>query len=279
MQFLILKILTRITEEGRNSMRHFVAGLLLVLSIVLLSISIYFLMGMYIQEKQDDALQEQLRDIYENEDGAQELPGWEHIPTGKPASFVVDAGLLALHEENPDCIGWLTVDGTMIDYPVMHHPEEENYYLHRDFDGNYNANGCLFLAENCEPETSDNLIIYGHHMNSGKMFAALEGYKEKKFCEEHSLIIYNTLHGKETYQVLAAFATPVYTGNDFAYYAFIKAESKRDYDSFIEAVKKRSLYDTGVTAVYGEKLLTLSTCEYSQKNGRMVVVAKKIETE
>lgn len=279
MQFLILKILTRITEEGRNSMRHFVAGLLFVLSIVLLPISIYFLMGMYIQEKQDDALQEQLRDIYENEDGAQELPGWEYILTGKPASFVVDAGLLALHEENPDCIGWLTIDGTMIDYPVMYHPEEENYYLHRDFDGNYNANGCLFLAENCEPETSDNLIIYGHHMNSGKMFAALEGYKEKKFCEEHSLIIYNTLHGKETYQVLAAFATPVYTGNDFPYYAFIKAESKRDYDSFIEAVKKRSLYDTGVTAVYGEKLLTLSTCEYSQKNGRMVVVAKKIETE
>ena len=78
---------------------------------------------------------------------------------------------------------------------------------------------------------------------------------------------------------MAAFATPVYTGNDFAYYAFTKAESKRDYDSFIEAVKKRSLYDTGVTAVYGEKLLTLSTCEYSQKNGRMVVVAKKIKTE
>ena len=279
MQFLILKILIRITEEGWNSMRHFVAGLLFVLSVVLFSISIYFLMGMYIQEKQDDALQEQLRDIYENEDGAQEVPGWEYIPTGKPASFVVDAGLLALHEENPDCIGWLTIDGTMIDYPVMYHPEKENYYLHRDFDGNYNANGCLFLAENCEPEPSDNLIIYGHHMNSGKMFAALEGYKEKKFCEEHPLVIYNTLHGKETYQVLAAFATPVYTENDFAYYAFTKAEGKRDYDSFIEAVKNHSFYDTGVTAVYGEKLLTLSTCEYSQKNGRMVVVAKKIETE
>lgn len=259
-------------------MKQFIAGLLFILSVVLLSISIYFLMGMYRQEKQDDALQEQLREIYEDEDRAQETPEGG-IPSGETAPFVVDAGLLALHEENPDCIGWLTIEGTMVDYPVMYHPEEENYYLHRDFDGNYNANGCLFLAENCEPETSDNLIIYGHHMNSGKMFATLEGYKEKKFCEEHSLIIYSTLHGKETYQVMAAFATPVYTGNDFTYYTFTKAEDKRDYDSFIEAVKKRSLYDTGVTASYGEKLLTLSTCEYSQKNGRMVVVAKKIEAE
>lgn len=259
-------------------MKRFLAGVLLICSVVLLSISIYFLMGMFAQERADDLLQEQLREIYENEDGAQETDG-DLLPSGQTAPFVVDAGLLVLHEENPDCIGWLTIEGTMIDYPVMYHPEEENYYLHRDFDGNYNANGCLFLAENCNPETSDNLIIYGHHMNSGKMFAALEGYKSREFYEEHPLITYNTLHGKETYQVLAAFSTPVYTGKDFAYYAFTKAESGKEYDSFLAAVKERSFYDTEITAAYGEKLLTLSTCEYSQKNGRMVVVAKKIETE
>lgn len=259
-------------------MKHFLAGLLLICSVILLSISIYFLMGMFVQERADDFLQEQLREIYENEDGAKEADG-ELNPSGQSAPFVVDAGLLALQEENPDCIGWLTIEETMIDYPVMYHPEEENYYLHRDFDGNYNANGCLFLAENCDPETSDNLIIYGHHMNSGKMFAELEGYKNQEFYEEHPQIIYNTLHGEERYQVLAAFSTPVYTGNDFAYYAFSKAENEAEYDSFLAAVKERSFYDTAVIAAYGEKLLTLSTCEYSQKNGRMVVVAKKIETE
>lgn len=258
-------------------MRRHIAGVLLICSIVLLSISIYFLMGMFIQEKRDDSLREQLREIYENGDGAQDLPEGEHISAGKPASFVVDAGLLALHEENPDCIGWLTVEGTMIDYPVMYHPQEENYYLHRDFNSEYNANGCLFLSESCDPDTSDNLIIYGHHMNSGKMFAALEGYKKQEFYTEHPLVTYNTLHGEETYQVMAAFCTPVYTGNDFAYYAFTKAGSEKEYGSFIEAVKERSFYDTGITAAYGEKLLTLSTCEYSQQNGRMVVVAKKIE--
>lgn len=259
-------------------MRQFIAGVLFLVSVVLLSISIYFLMGMYQQEKRDDALREQLRKIYENEDRAQELPE-RKIPSEETAPFVVDAGLLALHEKNQDCIGWLTIEGTVVDYPVMYRSEEKNYYLHRDFDGNYNANGCLFLAENCEPESSDNLIIYGHHMNSGKMFAALERYKEKKFCEEHPLISYDTLQGKETYQVMAAFVTSVYTEKEFAYYAFTKAANKKEYDSFIETVKEQALYDTGVAASYGEKLLTLSTCEYSQKNGRMVVVAKKIETE
>lgn len=262
-------------------MRKWLAGLLLICSVVLLSISIYSLMGMFLEEKRDDTLQEQLKEIYENmeQEKAQDEPEGDVISDGEAVPFVVDAGLLALHEENPDCIGWLTIPDTMIDYPVMYHPEEKNYYLKRDFNEEYNANGCLFLSEICDPETSDNLIIYGHHMNSGKMFATLEGYKGQEFYQEHPLITFNTLHGKETYQVIAAFSTPVYTGNDFPYYAFSKAENREEYQSFVEAVKGRSFYETGYTAAYGDKLLTLSTCEYSQKNGRMVVVAKKIGTD
>lgn len=256
-------------------MRRMIAGIIFIFSIVLLSISIYSLMGMFVREQQDDKLQEQLREIYE--DGAQEQTEGELPFNGKPAPFVVDAGLLALHEENPDCIGWLTIEGTMIDYPVMYHPEEENYYLKRNFDGEYSENGSLFLSEQCDPDDCDNLIIYGHHMNSGKMFAGLEGYKERAFYEEHPLISYHTLHGLEVYQVFAAFCTPVYTGNDFAYYAFVKAGTVTEFQDYVKEVCSRSLYDTGVTASYGDKLLTLSTCEYSQKNGRMVVVAKKIE--
>ena len=77
---------------------------------------------------------------------------------------------------------------------------------------------------------------------------------------------------------MAAFSTPVYTGNDFAYYTFTKAENEGEYQAFINAIMERSFYDTGITAVYGDRLLTLSTCEYSQKNGRMVVVAKQVKT-
>ncbi len=256
-----------------------IAGVILFFSILLLGISGYFLADMFLQERKDDVLQEQLKEIYEDseteEEGDMPMEGGSD-GNGGAASSVVRPGFLALYEENPDCIGWLRIEGTVIDYPVMYRPAEENYYLHRDFYGEYSANGCLFLSELCDPKTSDNLIIYGHHMKSGKMFAALELYKDSAFYQEHPLISYNTLQGEETYQVFAVFCTPVYTGNDFPYYTFTKADDVADYQEYIEAVKGCSLYNTGISAVFGDKLLTLSTCEYSQRNGRIVVVAKRI---
>lgn len=206
-------------------------------------------------------------------DGEASLPDETSEPTFLP---IIHSGLLALHERNPDCVAWITIEGTVIDYPVMYRPGQKNYYLHRDFNGKHVSAGTLFIAENCNPDSSDNVIIYGHHMNSGKMFAALNKYKKQSFYEEHKRIVYETLNGQETYEVMFAFTTPVYTGHDFAYYAFSKANSAEEYDAYISACRERALYDTGVTARYGEKLLTLSTCEYSQKNGRMVVVARRI---
>lgn len=261
-------------------MRGRIAGGILIVSVLLLGVSGYFLADMFLQEHKDDVLQERLKEIYEDSKVGEtgDIPvenGGDE--SGESASSAVHPGLLALHGENPDCIGWIQIEGTVIDYPVMYHPAEENYYLHRDFYGEYSANGCLFLSELCNPKTSDNLIIYGHHMNSGKMFAALDQYKDVQFYRKHPLISYNTLEGKETYQVFAVFCTPVYTGSDFRYYTFTKVEDAEDYQEYIEAVKGRSLYDTGTTPFFGDKLLTLSTCEYSQRNGRIVVVAKKIQ--
>ena len=194
-------------------------------------------------------------------------------PTSPP---VIHSGLLKLHQRNPDCVAWISIEGTVIDYPVMYRPSQKNYYLHRDFNGKHVSAGALFIAENCDPESSDNVIIYGHHMNSGKMFAALNKYKKQSFYEKHRRIVYDTLNGTEFYEVIFAFTTPVYTGHDFQYYAFSKANSAEEYDDYISACRSRSRYDTGKTAQYGDKLLTLSTCEYSQRNGRMVVVAKRI---
>ena len=186
------------------------------------------------------------------------------------------AGLAALHQKNPDCVAWLTIPGTVIDYPVMYRPNQKDYYLHRDFNGKRASAGTLYISEICDPYNSDNVIIYGHHMSSGKMFAALDKYKKKSFYESHKRITFETLYGTATYEVLFAFTTPVYTKNDFQYYAFSKARSAAEFDAFLSACRSRALYNTGVSASYGDKLLTLSTCEYSQKNGRMVVVAKKI---
>lgn len=258
-------------------MRKFLEGILMVFSIVLLSISIYFLMGMFAQEKHDRDAYGKVLEIYENAEDQNDDPDGEGQPEDTEGNRI-HAGLLALHEKNPDCIGWIRIEGTAINYPVMYHPEEKNYYLRRDFDGNYSVSGTLFISEICDPEHCDNLLVYGHHMNSGSMFAALEGYKDYDFYKEHPLISYNTLHGEETYQIIAAFSTPVYTGNDFAYYNFSMVTNAEDYDNYIKTCKSLSYYETRIAAEYGDRLLTLSTCEYSHKNGRMVVVAKRLKT-
>ena len=184
--------------------------------------------------------------------------------------------LQALHEKNSDCVAWIRIDDTAINYPVMYRPQSKNYYLHRDFYGKKSSSGALYISEICNPDTSDNVIIYGHHMNSGAMFAALNKYKKKSFYEDHKHIVLQTLHGTEVYEIIFALTTPVYTGKDFKYYAFANAHNTREFDAYVSNCRARALYDTDVTAQYGDRLLTLSTCEYSQRNGRMLVVAKKV---
>lgn len=254
-------------------MRRWISRIIFILSIILLSISLYFLMGMYQEDRQSEKTFDNLRQIYEEVDTEQD----ENTQPNKEADIVlVNPGLLELHQQNPDCIGWITIEGTAIDYPVMYHPEEKNFYLRKNFEKEYDVSGTPYLAEICDPESSDNLIIYGHHMNSGAMFADLEKYKSEKFYKEHPVVKFSTLHGDEEYQIIAAFTTPVYTENDFTFYSFAEAESPMEFYEYVERCRKKSIYDTGYTAEYGDRLITLCTCEYSQKNGRMVVVAKKI---
>ena len=115
-------------------------------------------------------------------------------------------------------------------------------------------------------------------MSNGSMFAHLEKFKSKDFWSEHRMITFNTLTDKQEYEIVAVFRTVVYTDSPeaFKFYRFIDAESANEFDDFIAKCKELSFYDTGVTAEYGDKLITLSTCEYSRNNSRLVVVAKRI---
>ena len=261
-------------------MRKWFGGVLLIISALLIAFSASFLMGMYGDYKKERVIHEKLKEIHEQE---KDPPGEDGSPdisedtAETEEEIVIDEGLLALHEENPDCIYWLRIPDTRIDYPVLYHPGEKDYYLKRDFYGEFAYAGSIYLSEYCDPEEGDNLILYGHHMNNGSMFADLDRYKDPDFGRTHDRIELQTLHGAEYYRVMAVFAVPVYTGNDFLFYAFTKAESKEEYDSFVQSCRERSLYEMDTTAVSGQRLLTLSTCEYSHTNGRMVVVAVREE--
>lgn len=184
---------------------------------------------------------------------------------------------VSLYELNNDLVGWLEIPGTDISYPVMQASDRKEYYLHRDFDKKESKRGCLFVQEEADVfSPSDNVTIYGHRMKDGTMFAQLGEYMQKDFWEENPYIYFDTLTQLHTYQVMAVFRTTANVGEGFDYYNFIDADTEADFDRFVATCKDLSLYDTGVRANYGEKLLTLSTCEYSQENGRLVVVAKRI---
>ena len=182
----------------------------------------------------------------------------------------------AVQEQNSDFVGWLSVPGTNIDYPVMQTVDEPNFYLKRGFDKQYSDYGVPYVQENCDIALSDNCVIYGHHMNNGTMFTDLCKYENEDFYREHKTIHFDTLSGFGEYEIVAVFKTVAYSEQGFKYYHFTRAESAEDFDDYIAQCKALSLYDTGVTAEYGDRLITLSTCEYSRKNGRMVVVAKRI---
>lgn len=182
-----------------------------------------------------------------------------------------------LYNRNSDFVGWLKIADTNINYPVMQtNGERKDYYLYRNFYKEYSQLGTPYIAENCNIRTSDNLIIYGHHITRNRMFGELEKYKNKNFYETHKIINFDTIYEKAKYEIISVFKTIVYSEKGFNYYENINFNNKNEFDTFIEKCKELSIYDIENTAKYGDKLITLSTCEYSRQNGRLVVVAKKI---
>src|SRR5574344_2146157 len=167
---------------------------------------------------------------------------------------------------NQKLVGWVKIDGTKVDYPVMQ-TSNNDYYLDHNFDQEEDKNGSIFLDKECSIwPRSQNLLIYGHNMKSGKMFGTLKSYKDKAFFDKHPQIQFDTIYEKGIYDVMYVFSEVVHEETEvtFKYYQFINANSADEYNSYMNDMAEMSLYDTGVTSVYGDALLTLSTCDYTQ---------------
>lgn len=202
-------------------------------------------------------------------------------PTPEPTVEPVENPHKEAFLANEDMAAWITIPGTEIDYPVMWTPEDETYYLYRDFDGSDNKNGCLILdTDSCLDPLTTNLIIHGHNMKSGAMFGNLTDYESEEYYKEHKNIILYTEDLERNYEIVAVFRSQVYkkTDNVFKFYKFFHADTQEEFDDFYDNIKALSLYDTGVEAEFGDHFLTLSTCVYHVENGRFVVVAKEIES-
>ncbi len=173
---------------------------------------------------------------------------------------------------NPDCVGWVFVDGTPINYPVVHTPDEPEKYLRKSFYGKKSTGGVPFIDFRCTLDSS-NIIIYGHGMRNGTMFGKLKYFVKKSFWEKHDIIEFETLDGCAKYKVFAVLEVK----NDDTWYNKILLQTESSYNDAIEYAKSNSSYDTGYTPVFGQRLISLSTCYGETKADRLIVIGAEIE--
>lgn len=243
-------------------MKKVINIIIVILLISLILISSYNFFKGLMKNKEQDKVYEEIVEIVE--------------PKGDDKKD--KKNLEQLYDLNNDFIGWLEIEETTINYPIMQSKDKPNFYLDRDFYKNYSSYGTPYISEQCNINMSDNIVIYGHHMKNKAMFGALEDYKKEEFYNNHQIITFETLDKKTEFQIFAVFKTTAYSDNSFKYYEYINFQNINDYDNYIKKCKELSLYETNKRPHSKCKLLTLSTCEYSNKNGRLVVIAYEINS-
>lgn len=264
-------------------MKDIIRKILMVVFAAAFLVAAFMLVKYYVNLKQEDAVDNSVAALIKNNSSSTASPaatGSDDDPEVTPVPVVLDK-YSELYAQNNDAIGWLTIDDTVIDYVVMYAPEETSKYLHLDYYGNYSDRGCLFLDEDCDIWDYDNLIIYGHRMNSGAMFGHLAYYSDKSYWENHKYIKFDTIYAEQTYEVVAALYTRIlYVEEEgFRYYTFTKAADEAEFNEYVDFINENQQYDTGIDISYGDKLLTLSTCSNHTANGRFIVIAKLITDE
>ena len=273
-------------DKSKKSRKNLWQNIILIISIIGMIVSVCAMyasdIGAYVG---DFVLKKQLSEQIEQKNNIQ-------IKLSANQKPVMLSAYKKLYAENKDFIGWLKINDTVINYPVMQNPEDEDYYLSYDFNKNKSINGSLILDNDSAAgvgtkennyfggkKPSTNLIIHGHTMKFGQMFGSLNKYQDKDYGKSHSIIKFDSLYERRQYKLMAVFYSKVYYSNQdvFKYYNFFQADNKKEFQYWYENVRKMSLYDTNVTAEFGDEFITLSCCSYQSEDGRFVVVGKRIK--
>ncbi len=188
-----------------------------------------------------------------------------------------------LYEMNNDLVGWIEVAGTNISYPVVQN-DDNSYYLEHDYNKNPSDAGTVFVDYRgplTATETPDNIVLYAHNMASGEFFADAANYRYIDYFKEHQVIRFDTLYEESEWKVFACFLTGGSTymdnGNFFEYHSTQFFDTQEEFDEYYNEVMKRTYYNTEVDVEFGDELLTLSTCLFSEYyDARFVVVARKV---
>ena len=185
-----------------------------------------------------------------------------------------------LYEENREMVGWIQIEGTKANAPVMQTPDDPEFYLRHGFDHEETYIGLPFLDERNDIfNRSHNMIVYAHNLyNSGRMFGQISQYENKSFLEKHPIVKFDLLFERREYEVFAMFRSREYRGQEtgFRYYDYIDLSDQKRFNEFVRQVKEISLQETGIIPVWGDEFLTLSTCSYHVNKGSFVVVCRRV---
>ena len=280
--------------------------------LMIIFVGIFVLCGVYLgayllENRQEEEEFEVLASIY------QEVPRDTAPPSKRPISSVpgttkppapeILPELQPIYKLNDDLVGYLNFpyDDMNLKYPVMQTPHNSDYYINHDFYGNDSKSGCPYVPAYCDVfAPTDNVVIFGHNMKTGSMFNKLTNYQDRAYWQDHQTFYFDTLYERHTYRIFAVFKTAgkLYTedGKQWGYPFHLRNhfDTKVEFDQYIAEIKGAAFangqyqggvfYNTGITPQFGDKLLTLATCEYTMTdpdgyttNGRLVVVAIRIE--
>lgn len=244
----------------------------LAMAVVLLLVLLYF----QIKEAQENAVLDYIRQ-------ERELLAKAATEVREP-DIVLRPDVLdqytVMYSMYPDLVGWLKVEGTGIDYPVMQDVSGQEYYLNHNFEGREDNKGNPFIDHQSSIDPLDkNIVIYGHNMNNGSQFGNLDYYLDEDFYRKHPTFTFDTIYETGIYRIVAVVRTHVKQGNEggFRYYWFHNYENRGAFQELLDFISEGSVYDTGEHLTYGDSTVMLSTCEYTVEYGRLVVIAKRID--
>ena len=266
-----------------------VRKIILILAICTFLVSSYILVQILVVEPAtNDKMTDDIKDLLvsttegEKDDNGTPKKEVSKLPTDGSEGVISDFSQLL--KANPDTIGWINVPNTIIDFVVVKPQDgvDSEYYLHRDFYGNYSKYGTVFMDYRSSLDAK-NMIIHGHHMQDGRMFANLAYYVERgqnygiNFYKQTPTFTFNTIYEKSKWKIVAFFKTNTLEsqGTPFNY---LRGDFVSDYDflDFVYNLRVRSLVNCPVDLNENDTILTLSTCAYDFDDFRIVIVARKV---
>lgn len=269
---LLVRFFKYIFPWAGDSIGEVIRKIIFLIALIVFSISLSYLGSYFYQRYQSSKTAAEISETYYEETPTSSVS----LPPGYQEKF------LSLYAINPEIKGWISVPGTTVDYPVMQ-TDENNFYMNRDIYGQYDSSGTPFLDYRniiSTDEQSDNLIIYGHHMNFDGVFGVLVHYNDLAFYQEHPTITFDSVYKDMQWKVISGFYINTNPQHDngyvFDYQNYIDLSDPERFNEYIEQITKRSVVQTNIDVQYGDKLLTLSTCANEFKDGRFVVVARLV---